>query len=528
MPTGAQIIVNIFQEQGVHAVFGYPGVSALPLYDALAAAANIRHILATHEQQAVHAAEGYARASGKTGVVLATSGPGATNLVTGLANAYMDSVPLVAVTCNVPRAALGKDSFQEVDIAGVTMPITKHNVIVKDVHDLAAALRMAFRVAQTGRKGPVLVDVTTDATQASCAFAPETVTAPASVMLADDVDFAAAAALIDECERPALYAGGGVNSAGAQALLAQLADRLHAPVALSLMGLGAFSPDDPLYMGLHGAFGSGLSQQIFDRADLVIAMGVRFSDRGVPDPTAFAPGARVLHLDVDPAEVNKNVPASFALMGDLHPVLTRLLKIVSPKKDNPLARMLPALRERNACPPPPAMVQAVLDALAQLPGERVYTTEVGEHQMWTAQLLPVHKPRTLLTAGGLGAMGFGLGAAVGATLATGGRVVHLTGDGSFHMNAMELSTAALHQLPIVTIVLDNRALGLVRRWQQQHYGGRYFATGFDRPTDYPALARALGCRALEIAAPEDAHAVLGQALGLPGPTVVYCRLKEDF
>lgn len=527
--TGADIVLACLAEQGVDTVFGYPGARILPLYDALARKENrtLQHILMTHEEHAAFAAEGYARATGKTGVVWATSGPGATNLVTGLANAYMDSTPLVAITCNVPLGLLGKDSFQEVDIAGITMPITKYNTIVKNVRQLADTLRAAFHIAASGRPGPVLVDIPQDVAEASCAYEREAPKPILPILQADELDFESAAQLIAESKQPMIYAGGGVVQAGASEELCKLAERLNAPVTLSLMGIGAFPASHPNYTGLIGMFGSQATRACLAETDLLIAIGARFSERSFSGDNQLAPGAKVLHIDVDPAEINKNIPASLSLIGDAKAVLKKLLPRVAEKASNPLlevAARFPAPTVSSA----DLTAETVVATLGRLaPPGQIYTTEVGQHQLFAAKHLSIQTPRSFLTAGGLGAMGFGFSAAIGASLATGKKIINIAGDGSFYMNLAELSTAVNYHLPIVNIILNNRVLGMVRQVQSQVYASRYFAVDLDRQTDIPALARALGAKSWQVTQKSGLEETLSQALACEGPAVVECIVPKD-
>lgn len=525
--SGAQIVLEVLKEQGVERVFGYPGGRILALYDALPGC-GIEHVLATHEQHAAFAAGGYARATGRPGVVFATSGPGATNLATGIADAFMDSVPLVAITCNVPTHMLGKDSFQEVDITGLTIPITKHNVIAGDVHTLADTLREAFDIACSGRQGPVLVDIPCDVAEAKCAYAPALPVKPRHEVAADAVDFAAAAGLIREAERPMLYAGGGVLSAGAEAELAELARRIGAPVALSLMGLGAYPASGPGFCGMMGMHGSRTSAQLLEETDLVIAVGARFSERSVVAPGRFAPGARVLHIDADAAEVNKNVRASYALIGDAKGILARLIELVDEKRNPLLAEAEALWRGERKSWPQGFRPRQLMECLARLCGPgQIYTTEVGQHQLWAAKYLPIQQPRTFLTSGGLGAMGFGLGAAIGAALGTGRRIINIAGDGSFYMNMAELATVAARKLDIVEIVLRNRTLGLVRQQQKWLYGENYSQSHCPGNADIPALARAFGLEGRTVRPEDDLEAALEWALARSGGVVLDVEIDAE-
>jgi acetolactate synthase-1/2/3 large subunit len=505
-------------EQGVDTVFGYPGGAVLPLYDELYRYRDrIRHILVSHEQHAAHAADGYARATGKAGVCLATSGPGATNLVTGIATAYMDSVPLVAITGNVSRHLLGKDSFQEVDIAGITMPVVKHNWIVNEAHTLGEIVREAFTVAQSGRPGPVLIDLPRDITTRQGVWIPaarvgetggsenravQVMSERAHRLIerngretfsAGDLD--QAAAMLLNAERPVIYAGGGVVASGASGELRSLAERLNAPVALSLMGIGAFPPEHRLYTGLVGMHGTVASNQAAQRADLIIALGVRFSDRVTSRTDCFAQGAAVLHLDIDSAEINKNVQADFFVLGDIKRLLTKLLERLPPRPESGWNGEIARWKTQTPRIEPSALhPRFVIEETARRLGkEAIVATDVGQHQMWTAQFYPFSRPRSFLTSGGLGTMGFGLAAALGAKL---GRpdcpVALFTGDGSFRMNCAELGTAKYYGIPILMVLINNRALGMVRQWQNFFYEKRYSETALDRPPDFVKLAEAYG------------------------------------
>lgn len=521
---GSEILVQCLLEQEVDTVFGFPGGAVLNIYDALYhAQGQLTHILTCHEQAAAHAADGYARATGKPGVVIATSGPGATNLVTGIATAHMDSVPLVAITGNVASPLLGKDSFQEVDITGITAPVTKHNFIVRRVEDLADTVRSAFRIAQSGRPGPVLVDIPKDITAAECAYTPCAPQQPEPPVPPDAQKLEEAAALLAASERPMIFAGGGVVAANACGQLAALAHRLGAPVALSLMGLGAFPPSDPLCTGMLGMHGTRASAQALAQCDLLLALGTRFSDRVLCSPTQFAPHAKLVHLDVDPAEINKNIPASLGVVGDLSLSLDMLLEALG-------ERSRPAWFTPPAGGAPtrgmPAELFRTLHRLTR--GDITITTEVGQHQMWAAQYFPFDKPRRLLTSGGLGTMGYGLGAAIGAQCARPGqKVVNIAGDGSFYMNMPELATLATYRLPIVELVMNNGVLGMVRQWQKLFYDKRFSFTTLERKTDLSCLASAFGIRSFVIAGPQDIAPVLEQALACDGPCLVDCRIGPD-
>jgi acetolactate synthase-1/2/3 large subunit len=509
--TGARILIESLIEQGVDTIFGYPGGSVLHIYDELYHHKDrIRHILVSHEQHAAHAADGYARSSGKVGVCLATSGPGATNLVTGIATAAMDSSPVVAITGNVSVPLLGKDSFQEVDIAGITMPIVKHNWIVKDVKNLAEVIREAFIVAKSGRPGPVLIDIPKDITTA-CGEWEKTTSGRANGgadgyvgRLAErsrretftDDDIARAAALLKESKRPVFYAGGGVILSGAEAELKKLAELLNAPVALSLMGMGAFPHDHRLCTGLIGMHGSAASNKAVQKSDLLIAVGARFSDRVTSQVEKFARGAQILHIDIDPAEINKNIQADVFVQGDLKVILSRLLKKLPPKMATEWNNEIEAWKtqtprdhHRKTALHPRFVIQETAQALG---ARAIIVTDVGQHQIWTAQFFPFNRPRSFLSSGGMGTMGFGMGAAMGAKTANPGHPVALfSGDGCFRMNCAEMATLVRYRLPILIIIFNNRTLGMVRQWQNFFYGGRYSETDLDdRGPDFVKLADA--------------------------------------
>lgn len=532
--TGADILAACLIEQGVDTVFGFPGGAVLYIYDALFKNKDkIRHILTCHEQHAAHAADGYARVSGKPGVVIATSGPGATNLVTGIANAYMDSIPMVAITGNVPVALLGKDSFQEVDIAGITMPITKHNFIVKDVRVLADTVRRAFEIARSGRPGPVLIDIPKDVTNTPCEYTPAKIEplASATESIAEK-DIEAALKLIKGCRRPLVYAGGGVISSGAHNELREFIDKIDAPFTQSLMGIGSMPATHPANLGMIGMHGTKCSSLAVSHCDLLIAVGARFSDRVLCDPRYFAPNAKILHIDIDPAEINKNIRASQSVIGDVCEVLLRLNPLIEPIKHTEWMRQIADWKERYPIAKPhkeEILPQKIIQKTWEITGgNAIITTEVGQHQMWAAQFFPIEKPRTFITSGGLGTMGFGLGAAIGAAIAKPGTtVVNIAGDGSFHMNLMELVTAVKNKLPVKVLVMNNNVLGMVRQWQRMFYDKRYSQTTLERPTDYVKLAEAFGAEGYEICGEEDMEQVLRKALLSPGPAVVNCRISRD-
>ncbi|PWM37966.1 MAG: biosynthetic-type acetolactate synthase large subunit [Clostridiales bacterium] len=512
--TGAEIAIRCIEEQRGKTVFGYPGGRALKLYDALYQS-GLSHILMTNEQHAVNAAVGYARASGRCGVVLATSGPGATNLVTGIANAYMDSAPVVILTCNVPRGKLGTDAFQEIDIAGVTMPITKYNTIVGDAAQLADTVRFAFRTAMSGRKGPVLVDIPEDVLYEEADYAPKPPEEAERAVHYSKEELARAAELINKSRKPAIYAGGGVIAAGAQAELAELQERTQAPVGMSMMGLGAYPPGGRGYVGMIGAYGRKRAAAAMDECDLLIAVGARFSERTAPDSENFAKNAKVLHIDADAAEVNKNRRTDAFLIGDARLALSALLPGIEQKR-------APWLDENNAAEWDGGVHISCRDEFAfrvfreldRAAGDRViYTTDVGDHQLWVTKYLEFGGDKRLITSGGLGAMGFGLGAAVGASIGAGNaRVINISGDGSFYMNMAELATVARLGLPVVDVVINNRALGLVRRQQRLFFEGRESQSNTDWNTDYVKLAEAMGIAGFRIRSEDDVAPVMKKVM----------------
>ena len=533
--TGAEIVVECLKEQGVDTVFGYPGGAILNVYDALYKHGDeIRHIRTSHEQGAAHAADGYARASGRVGVCMATSGPGATNLVTGIATAQMDSVPLVAITCNVTVPLLGKDSFQEVDIAGITMPITKHNFIVKDVHDLAPTLRRAFRIAKKGRPGPVLVDITKDVTAAKCNYEKEIIEAPGPlVSTITDEDLDEAVRLITKAKKPYIFVGGGCVISGASEELKEFAELVDAPVCDSLMGKGAFDETDPRFTGMLGMHGTKVSNFGVSECDLLIAVGTRFSDRVLGNPKTFAARAKKLQFDVDPAEVNKNVLVDAAVIGDAKEILKRINARLKDKKFDHSGWMLHIINLKNRYPVKvpeeglngPYIIHEIYE---KTHGDAVMVTEVGQHQMWAAQYYSYSRPRTLLTSGGLGTMGYGLGAALGAKASRpDATVINIAGDGCFRMNMNELITAEHNDLPVIEVIMNNHVLGMVRQWQDLFYGERYSATVLDDGADYVKLAEAMGCVGYRATTREEFNEVFLKALTSKKPVVIDCIINKD-
>ncbi|MCH5192328.1 MAG: biosynthetic-type acetolactate synthase large subunit [Oscillospiraceae bacterium] len=533
---GSQIILECLLEQGVDTVFGYPGGAVLNIYDALYDYSDrIRHILTSHEQGASHAADGYARSTGKTGVVIATSGPGATNLVTGLATAYMDSIPVVAITGNVATPLLGLDSFQEVDITGITMPITKHNYIVKDVAKLADAIREAFFIANDGRKGPVLIDVPKDISAAKCEFQPK-VPEGHSYRI-DDEEISAAVKIIEQSEKPFIYAGGGVVSCNATKELAEFAELIDAPVSLSLMGQCAFDNSDDRYTGMLGMHGTKTSSLALAESDLMIVLGARFSDRVTCSTDSFRTvtgTAKILHIEIDPAEVNKNIPADARICGNVELVLKRLNETLNRKKHPEWMKQIADWKRtypltqvsENSGEVLPKDVIETLDELTH--GEAIISTEVGQHQMWTAEFYNFRKPRCFASSGGLGTMGYGLGAAIGCKVGNPDRVVvNCAGDGSFYMNMNELTTLAKYQLPVIELIFNNSVLGMVRQWQKLFYNNHFSQTTLEKPTDFELLGKALGIEAMTIKTKDDIRPVLEKAIALNKPVLINCIIDKD-
>ena len=531
--TGAQILVECLKEQGVDTVFGYPGGAILNVYDELYKHSDeIRHILTSHEQGASHAADGYARATGKVGVCLATSGPGATNLVTGIATAYMDSVPIVAITCNVGKGLLGRDSFQEVDISGITMPITKHNFIIKDAEALAPALRKAFDIARSGRPGPVLVDITKNATADKTEYEykkpvmPERVT---ETIRNEDVE--KALEMIQEAKRPFIFVGGGSVISGASEAVNTFAHKVHAPVCDSLMGKGAFNGTDPLYTGMLGMHGTKSSNFGVAHCDLLITLGARFSDRVTGDTSRFAKKAKILQIDIDPAEINKNVLVSGSVIGDVKSVLDILNEKLPDMKHEDWIEEVEALKNQYPLKVDDDRLTGpyVVEELYRVTkGDAIVTTEVGQNQMWAAQYYKYKEPRTFLTSGGLGTMGYGLGASIGAKLGRPDKtVVNVAGDGCFRMNMNEIVTAARYNVPIIQLVLNNHVLGMVRQWQSLYYGQRYSATVLDDQLDFVKLAEAMGAVCMRVTKKEEVAPALKKAITLGRPVVLECVIDSD-
>ncbi len=532
---GSEIIAECLLEQGVDTVFGYPGGAVLNIYDALYKYSDkINHILSAHEQGAAHAADGYARTTGKCGVVIATSGPGATNLVTGIATAYMDSIPLVAITGNVSNDLLARDSFQEVDICGITMPVTKHNFIVKNVEDLANVIRKAFRIAMTGRKGPVLIDIPKDVTAAVCEYTPAAPAAVNNPLLSDKHDFERAAALMAAAKRPMIYMGGGVVSADAERELLSLAEKYDCPVASSVMGLGGFPASHRLYMGTIGMHGGYETAKATDSCDLILTVGARFSDRVAGDRKKFGKDATIIQLDIDKAEINKNVHIDACLLGDLKDTLSALTEEVDETSHADWVEQVTAWGKMVQVAQTPdseeyAHPYHIIEAVQALADQGdIIVTDVGQHQMWVSQKYAFEKPRTWCTSGGLGTMGYGLGAAVGAAVANPDkRVILFTGDGSFHMNLNELATVCSYHLPITVVVMNNQVLGMVRQWQKLFYGRRFSQTDPHRATDFVAVAQGFGVKGLRIHHDGEVETVLKQAFADRDPVVIDCRISPD-
>lgn len=530
---GSEIIVECLKEQNVDTIFGYPGGAILNVYDALYKHSDeITHILTSHEQGASHAADGYARATGKVGVCFATSGPGATNLVTGIATAYMDSIPVVAITCNVTVPLLGKDSFQEIDIAGVTMPITKHNFIVKDVTKLADVIRAAFRIAKEGRPGPVLIDVTKDVTAAECDYikeTPKTIERQTDTIKEEDVE--RAVEMIKASKRPYVFVGGGVIASDASDELARFVKKIDAPVADSLMGKGAFDGTDPHYTGMLGMHGTKTSNFGVSECDLLIAIGARFSDRVTGNANKFAKNAKILHFDIDAAEINKNIHSDASVVGDALEILKRvnakleqqdrhewLEHIHDYEKQYPMAY-------RKDCLNGPLIMEKIYELTK---GEAIISTDVGQHQMWAVQHYKYKKPRTLLTSGGLGTMGYGLGAAIGAKVGCKDKtVINIAGDGCFRMNMNEVATATRYNIPVIEIIFNNHVLGMVRQWQDLFYGKRYSATVLDDCVDFVKVSEGMGAKGYRVQTIEEFEAALKDAMALNIPCVIDCLIDRE-
>ena len=530
--TGAEIVVECLKEQGVDTVFGYPGGTILNVYDALYKHSDeIRHILTSHEQGAAHAADGYARATGRVGVCLVTSGPGATNLVTGIATAYMDSVPVVAITCNVNLPLLGKDTFQEVDIAGVTMPITKHGYIVKDVTKLADTIRKAFRIAREGRPGPVLVDITKDVTANTCEYEKREPLPFKNPCKYTDADIEQAITLMKAAQRPFIYVGGGAVISEAYKEVRELAEILDTPVCDTLMGKGVMDGHDPKYTGMIGMHGTKASNFGVSECDLLIALGARFSDRVVGNAAKFASGAKILHIDIDAAEIDKNIKTTASVVGDLKEILTKINEKLPKQQHTEWMAHIEELKEKYplsydpselSCP----YIMQEIDRITK--GEAIITTDVGQHQMWASQYYTYTMPRTFLSSGGLGTMGYGLGACIGAQLGQPDKIcINIAGDGCFRMNMNELATASHYNIPIIEVVINNHVLGMVRQWQTLFYGKRYSQTVLSEQVDYCMVAKGLGCEAIRVSKKEEVDAAIQKAIDLKRPVLIECIIPED-
>ena len=531
--TGSEIIIECLKEQGVDTVFGYPGGTILNVYDALYKHSDeIHHVLTSHEQGASHAADGYARATGRVGVCMATSGPGATNLVTGIATAHMDSIPMVAITANVATGLLGRDSFQEIDIAGVVMPITKYSMIVKDIHDLAPAIRRAFTIAQSGRPGPVLVDVTKDVTAAVTEYTyqePTPIAPYTAEMMESDLD--QAAKLISEAEKPFIFVGGGAITSGAAEELRKFAHTINSPVTDSLMGKGAFSGEDELYTGMLGMHGTKTSNLGVTKCDLLITVGARFSDRVTGNTAKFAQNAKIIQIDVDAAEINKNIKVDCSIIGDVKEVLKELNKKIHPKNHDVWVKEVEDMKAKYPLKYNQEGLTGpyVIEELYRVTkGDAIVVTDVGQHQMWAAQYYKYKEPRTLITSGGLGTMGYGLGAAIGAKFGRPDKVVvNIAGDGCFRMNMNEVATAARNNLPLIEIVINNHVLGMVRQWQTLFYDHRYSSTILDDKVDFVKFAESMGAVGIRVTKKEEVGPAIEKAIALNTTVVLDCQIDCD-
>lgn len=533
--TGAQITIETLIEQGCKVLFGYPGGQVIDLYDALYEREDrIKHVLTAHEQGACHAADGYARASGQVGVVMATSGPGATNLVTGIATAYLDSIPLVAITGNVPNSLIGRDSFQEVDITGITLPITKHNFIVKNIEDLAATIREAFKIAKSGRPGPVLVDIPKDVQQSRFEYTPHDVVEKIEQRPAKEYKIEKAAKMLMEANRPYIYVGGGAITVDATEEIIQLANTIDAVIGSTLMGLSVIPGNNERFLGMEGMHGDYASSIAQDEADLILTIGARFSDRATGNVSKYATKAKIIHIDIDRAEVDKNVSVDLGVGGDLKQALNEILKLVKPKENIEWQNRIKELKEFSKKSIDQNMPKDELNPYTLIKEVSKHTsddtkivTDVGQHQMWVAQYYEFKKPRTFITSGGLGTMGFGLGAAIGSAMYTNERTVLFTGDGSFGMNLNELATVATQNLPIVIILMNNGVLGMVRQWQNLFFDKHYSQTVLERKTDFVKLAEAFGIKGYRISDVSQMKDVIDQAFKEKGPVLVDCYIDKD-
>ena len=531
---GAEILIDALVEQGVDTIFGYPGGAVLNIYDALYKNSDrIRHILTAHEQGAAHAADGYARATGKVGVCLATSGPGATNLVTGIATAYMDSIPMVAITGNVGTSLIGRDSFQEVYIAGITMPITKHNFVVRDVDELAETVRDAFRIAASGRPGPVLIDIPKDITAAKCEFIPKGKVEINETYEISDEELQTVADMIAASERPMIYYGGGVETSDAGDMLLQLQRKADIPSAHTMMAIGCIPDTEPLSLGMIGMHGTVSAAWAVERCDLLVCIGARFSDRVATNTKRFAPSAKVIHVDIDNAEINKNIGVDYAIVSDAETFLEKVMPYIKEAKHDAWRAQIAEWQTKLDYVPkddesvihPHQLLRTVAE---ETPEDTIIATDVGQHQLWSAQYNGRKHVRQFLTSGGLGTMGFGYGAALGAQVAFPDRtVVHITGDGSFHMNLNEICTAVSYNLPVITIIMNNRVLGNVRQWQTMFYGSRYSQTDPHRKTDYVKLADAFGARGFRVSNIAELRDALREAMKRTGPVLIDAQIDKD-
>lgn len=529
---GSEIVVECLKEQGVDTVFGYPGGTILNIYDAIYKEDKINHYLVSHEQGAAHAADGYARSTGKVGVCFATSGPGATNLVTGIATAYMDSVPLVAITANVAKSGLGKDSFQEIDIVGVTMPITKHNYIVKEIEDLADTIRDAFRIAKSGRPGPVLVDITKDVTANKIEFEskkPVKVERVSDTINDDDIE--TVCEMIEASKKPFVLVGGGATISEADAEVREFVEKINAPVCDTLMGKGVIDGKNPLYTGMIGMHGTKTSNYGVSDSDLLIVIGARFSDRVTGNAKKFATNASIVHIDVDPSEINKNVKADASIIGDVKEVMTRLNKAVNKQDNSDWIKEIETLKEKYPLPVDrgaltgPSIIDAIYE---QTKGDAIITTDVGQHQMWAAQYYYFKESRQLITSGGLGTMGYGVGACIGAKMGNKDKVcINIAGDGCFRMNMNEIATATRYNIPIIQVVINNHVLGMVRQWQTLFYGERYSATVLDDEVDFVKVSEGLGAKGYKVTTIDEFRDAIKDAIELNIPCVIECDIHKD-